>query len=110
MKYLGNKNNYDGLEVIRVGVSKVVLTSDELTALCPITGQPDQYTVSITIEGGYSIESKSLKLYFVSLRQEGIFCEDLAKKIKDEVRKAGADCVVRITQKARGGITIEATA
>ncbi len=31
-------------------VTRVVMTSDEVTALCPITGQPDYYTVTIAFE------------------------------------------------------------
>lgn len=110
MKYLGNKNDFAGLEVIETQAAKVRLTSDEVTALCPITGQPDYYTVAIELTGGKSIESKSLKLYFVSLRSLGMFCEDLSNKIKDDVKQAGADCTVTVTQKARGGVSIEATA
>lgn len=110
MKYLGNKNDFAGLEIIDTAASYVKLTSDEVTALCPITGQPDYYVISIELIGGKSIESKSLKLYFVSLRSLGMFCEDLSKKIKDDVKEAGADCKVTVIQKPRGGISIEAKA
>lgn len=110
MKYLGNKSTFEGLEIIDTQATKVKLISDEVTALCPITEQPDYYTVIIELTGGKSIESKSLKLYFVSLRSLGMFCEDLSKKIKDDVKEAGADCVVTVIQKARGGISIEASA
>jgi 7-cyano-7-deazaguanine reductase len=106
--------HYAGLEAFpNPGVSHVDLTSDELVAVCPITGQPDMYTVSI----GYTprercLESKSLKLYLSSFRNEGVFCEALAVKIRDDVAEAlglEADGVhVRLTQKARGGITITA--
>ena len=53
-------------------------------------------------------------LYLSSFRNEGVFCEALAVKIRDDVAEAlrlGADAVhVSLTQKARGGITITATA
>lgn len=59
------------------------------------------------------LESKPLKLYLSSFRNEGVFCEALAVKIRDDVGEAlglEADGVrVRLTQKARGGITITAT-
>lgn len=83
--------------------------SDEVTAICPITGQPDQYTVAIQIQDTpLLLESKSLKLYFQSFRNEGIFCEEFASRITEDVRKAthAKHVTVRVDQKARGGITI----
>jgi 7-cyano-7-deazaguanine reductase len=87
-------------------VTRVVMTSDEVTALCPITGQPDYYTVTIAFEPrGWSIESKSLKLYLWHFREEGIFCESLADKIAEDVFRTirPAWCEVTVVQKARGG-------
>jgi 7-cyano-7-deazaguanine reductase len=59
------------------------------------------------------LESKSLKLYLSSFRNEGVFCEALAVRIRDDVADAlelPADKVrVTLEQKARGGITITAT-
>ncbi len=111
MKYLGNQNPFTGMEILKVNCAEVTLTSDEVTALCPVTGQPDFYTVAITLRGGYTIESKSLKMYLQTLRDKGIFCEDLAGEIKKEVL-ALVNCEVSVTviQKARGGITIKAVA
>jgi 7-cyano-7-deazaguanine reductase len=58
--------HYAGLETFEnPGVTRVEMTSDELTAVCPITGQPDMYVV--TIEYGAQqlcLESKSLKAPF----------------------------------------------
>lgn len=111
MKYLGNKSTFEGLEIIDVNCSEVILTSDEVTSNCPITGQPDFYTVKIKMTGGKSIESKSLKLYFQAQRNEGFFCENFAGKIKSDIMALVA-CPVEVTviQKPRGGISIEATA
>jgi 7-cyano-7-deazaguanine reductase len=97
------------------GVSHVELTSDELTAVCPVTGQPDMYVATIEFwPGPLCIESKSLKLYLSSFRNEGAFCEALAVRIRDDAAQAlqlPADKVrVTLRQKARGGITITATA
>jgi 7-cyano-7-deazaguanine reductase len=94
-------------------VTRVVLESDEVTSLCPVTGQPDWETVRIEMVPGPScIESKSLKLYLWSFRQEGVFCEALAAEIaKDIVAAASPKWVkVTVTQKPRGGITISAEA
>jgi len=94
-------------------VTKVVLESDEVTSLCPVTGQPDWETVRIEFEpGDLCIESKSLKLYLWSFREEGVFCEALAAKIAKDVFDAirPKSVTVSITQKPRGGITISAEA
>jgi 7-cyano-7-deazaguanine reductase len=109
----GSKH-YVGLETFEnPGVTHVELTSDELVALGPVNEQPDMYTVTI----GYSpallcLESKSLKLYLMQYRNQEVFCEELAVKIRDDVAAAlavDASAVrVELTQKARGGITITA--
>ena len=107
--------HYAGIETFpSPGVSHVQLTSDELVAVCPITGQADFYTAAIEYwPGPLCIESKSLKLYLATYRNEGVFCEALAVKIRDDVAEAlelPPDKVrVALTQKARGGITINAT-
>jgi 7-cyano-7-deazaguanine reductase len=105
---------YAGLETFpNPGVADVELVSDELTAVCPITGQPDLYTLTIGYRpDGLCLESKSLKLYLNAFRNEGAFCEALAVRIRDEIAAAleiGTDRVrIELEQKARGGITITA--
>jgi len=107
---------YAGLETFpNPGVARVEMTSDELVAVCPITSQPDFYTATIAYEPGEKcLESKSLKLYLARFRNEGVFCEALAVRIRDEVAAAldvDASAVnVTLVQKARGGITITASA
>lgn len=108
--------HYVGLETFpNPGVSQVEMTSDELSAMCPITGQPDFYVAAIEYQpDALCLESKSLKIYFSRFRNEGVFCEALVVKIRDDVAEAlelAADKVtVRLTQKPRGGIRIVATA
>jgi len=95
------------------GVTMVTLESDEVTSLCPVTGQPDWETVIIEFAPGKScIESKSLKLYLWSFRQEGIFCEALAGRIAADVYEACEPrfCRVTVVQKPRGGIKITSVA
>ena len=107
--------HYAGLETFpSPGIAAVSMTSDELVAVCPITGQPDFYTAEIAYEPhALCLESKSVKLYLATYRNEGAFCEALAVKIRDDV--AGAlelpheRVRVTLTQKARGGITIVAS-
>src|SRR5437870_3778262 len=109
-------DHYAGLETFpNPGVSQVAMTSDELTAVCPVTGQPDLYTAEIEYRPGpLCLESKSLKLYLNRFRNEGVFCEALAVKIRDDVANVLdlAPDKVRVTlkQKARGGIAISASA
>jgi 7-cyano-7-deazaguanine reductase len=96
------------------GVSHVELTSDELTAVCPVTGQPDMYVATIEYEPDkLCLESKSLKLYLAAFRNEGAFCEALAVRIRDDVAAAlelpHERVSVALQQKARGGITIVAS-
>jgi 7-cyano-7-deazaguanine reductase len=115
---LGNagSEHYAGLESFpNPGVTEVEMKSDELTAVCPITAQPDFYVARIVYRPkALCLESKSLKIYLSRFRNEGAFGEALAVKIKEDVAAAlelgGADITVTLTQKARGGITIVATA
>ena len=97
------------------GVTRVELTSDELTAICPFTGHPDMYVATI----GYQprrlcLETKSLKFYLGAFRNEGVSCEALAVRIRDDVAGAleldAGDVTVTLRQKGRGGITITASA
>jgi 7-cyano-7-deazaguanine reductase len=107
---------YVGLETFpNPGVSVVELRSDELTAVCPITNQPDFYVATIEYRPrNLCLESKSLKIYLSRFREQGAFCEALAVQIRDEVASAlvleASEVAVTLVQKARGGITITATA
>jgi 7-cyano-7-deazaguanine reductase len=107
-------DHFAGLESFpNPGVSHVELTSDELAAVCPVTGQPDLYVATIEYSPGpLCLESKSLKLYLNGFRNEGAFCEALAVRIRDDVAEAlelPAEKVrVTLRQKARGGISIAA--
>ena len=106
--------HFAGLESFpNPGVSHVEMTSDELVAVCPVTGQPDLYVATIDYSPGpLCLESKSLKLYLNGFRNEGAFCEALAVKIRDDAAEAlelPSDKVrVTLRQKARGGISITA--
>lgn len=114
-KYLGQRSTQpiDELDTFPApaGLGAVTMTSDELTALCPVTGQPDFYTATIEyVPGPLCIESKSLKLYLWHFREQGVFCEQLAVDIRDKVVATihPSACTVTLVQKARGGIVITA--
>lgn len=92
---------------------RVLMRALEFTSVCPRTGQPDFGRV--TIEYGpreLCLESKALKFYLWSFRDEGAFCESLAARIADDVVYAIEPVWVRVDvfQNARGGIEILARA
>jgi 7-cyano-7-deazaguanine reductase len=87
----------------------VEFTTNELTATCPITGQPDFYELNLRYRPKESlIESKSLKLYLWGFRDRGIFAEDLAATLlKDLVAACDpVEMTVDLTQQVRGGLQI----
>jgi 7-cyano-7-deazaguanine reductase len=87
----------------------VEFTTNELTALCPITGQPDFYELKLTyLPNGSLIESKSLKLYLWGFRDRGIFAENLAATLLKDLVSAcdPAEMTVDLTQQVRGGLQI----
>ena len=95
------------------GCTRVRFTTDEVTSLCPVTGQPDISSVVIDYRPDRRcIESKSLKLYLWSFRDRAVFCEALAVEIADEVVRSVEphEVTVVVTQHVRGGIVTEATA
>ena len=94
-------------------VQVVTLRALEFTSLCPKTGQPDFGQVMIEYAPrDLCIESKALKFYLWSFRNEGAFCEELAARIADDVVYAidPAWVEVNVHQNVRGGIEILASA
>ena len=79
----------------------------EFTCVCPMTGQPDFATVTITYVPGPSIvELKSLKLYLWQFRHVGTFHEAVTNRILDDFLAAIAPrrVTVRTDWLVRGGI------
>ena len=92
-------------------VQIVTLTTSEFTSLCPVTGQPDFQTLLIEYAPREKcVESKSLKLYLWTYREQGVFCEALSAKIAQDIVDVTdcAWCRVTIDQVPRGGIGIKA--
>jgi 7-cyano-7-deazaguanine reductase len=88
-------------------------TCPEFTALCPKTGQPDFGSVVIEYTPAEKcLESKALKFYLWSYRDEGAFCESLAARIADDIVYAVApkSLKVQVNQNVRGGIALFAVA
>ena len=94
-------------------VTLVRFTSDELTSFCPVTGQPDFNKVEIEYHPDQlCVESKSLKLYLWTFRDEPIFGEGLASTIVQDMVAAlnPLSCKVTLTQGIRGGLQMTAVA
>ena len=87
----------------------VEFTTDELTALCPVTGQPDFYDLKLSYRPKEALlESKAMKLYLWGFREEGMFAEDMAATLlKDLVAACDPrQMTVDLTQRVRGGLQI----
>ena len=82
----------------------------EFTTLCPITGQPDFGTIYISyIPDENMVESKSLKLYLFSFRNNGDFHEDVVNIIMKDLIKLMNPKYIEVWGKflPRGGISID---
>ncbi len=91
----------------------VTLTTDEFTCVCPATGQPDFATITVRYTPNRKIvESKSLKLYYWSYRNEGVFHEHVVNTICDDLVAALDPHWIEVTGafKVRGGIAITVVA
>jgi 7-cyano-7-deazaguanine reductase len=91
----------------------VTLHTEEFTCVCPLTGQPDVAKLKIQyVPGALILESKSLKLYLPSFRNEGTFHEHVVNVILDDVVSALAPrwCKITADFAVRGGISISVDA
>jgi len=58
----------------------------EFTSLCPVTAQPDFATITVRyVPDRLCVEMKSLKLYYFSYRNKGIFYEEAVNTILDDL-------------------------
>lgn len=66
----------------------VEFSCPEFTCHCPMSGFPDFATIHIKyVPKKWCVELKSLKLYFNSFRDQGIFHEDVVNVILDDLVK-----------------------
>ena len=121
LSLLGNKNteipdSYNP-DVLETFINKhqendyfVKFNCPEFTSLCPITGQPDFATIYISyVPDERMVESKSLKLYLFSYRNNGDFHEDCVNKIMKDLIKLMDPKYIEVWGKftPRGGISID---
>lgn len=61
--------------------------TNEFSAVCPFSGLPDIAKIKIEYfpTGGKCVELKSLKYYFISFRNVGIYQEAVTKRIYDDL-------------------------
>jgi len=94
-------------------LSRVIFETKELTAFCPVTNQPDLYTATIAYHPNAKVvESKSLKLYLMRYRDVGIFGEDLAQRIMEDLVQLMEPEWLEVTlvQQVRGGLQMTTVA
>ena len=81
--------------------------TNEFSAVCPFSGLPDLAKIIIEYfpEGNKCVELKSLKYYFTSFRNVGIYQEGVTKRIFDDLKTLLETDRLRITSiyNIRGG-------
>ena len=81
--------------------------TNEFIAVCPFSGLPDIARVKIEYfpTGGKCVELKSLKYYFTSFRNVGIYQEAVTKRIYDDLSSILGTKKIQITTiyNIRGG-------
>ena len=81
----------------------------DFTSLCPVTGQVDFAQITIEyVPAKLCIESKSLKFYLASYRNERAFNEAVTNRILDDFVRACSpqEAVIIAEFSARGGIAL----
>ena len=88
---------------------RIHFETDDFTSVCPVTGQPDFARIDIDyVPDRLCVESKSLKFYLASFRDERAFNEAVTNRILDDFVKACAprEAIVTAQFSARGGIAL----
>ena len=86
---------------------EIAFDCPEFTCLCPLTGQPDFARVVVRyVPDRFCVESKSLKQYLWSFRNQGAFHEAVTNTIADDLVAAIGPrrLAVQGTFNVRGGI------
>ena len=113
----GLKLAFDGEDKIRTELletfdfdspDQFILTeTDEFSAVCPFSGLPDLAYVKIEYfpTGGKCVELKSLKYYFISYRNVGIYQEGATKRIYSDLKSVLETARLQVTTvyNTRGG-------
>ncbi|MDR2428946.1 MAG: preQ(1) synthase [Candidatus Margulisbacteria bacterium] len=95
------------LKTGRIPDQLVTYTTKEFSAVCPFSGLPDTATVTIEyVPAKKVLELKSLKYYFLSYRNVGIYQEHATQKIFADLQKILRPQKLKVTTiyNTRGGI------
>jgi 7-cyano-7-deazaguanine reductase len=88
---------------------RIHFETSDFTSLCPVTGQADFAKIEINyVPDKLCVESKSLKFYLASFRNERGFNEAITNRILDDFVRACEPREANITASysARGGIAL----
>lgn len=92
---------------------EVIFSTKEFTSHCPVTGQPDFAEITIRYTPARRcLESKALKQYLGSYRNQAVFAEAITNRILDDIVEAISPrhAVVTGDFAPRGGIAIRVEA
>lgn len=81
--------------------------NEEFTSVCPVTGHPDFGRITLRYQPAATcVELKSLKLYYQSFRNEGIYYEAVTNRIRDDLASRMTPTWLQIITdwRGRGGI------
>ena len=85
----------------------ILTETDEFSTVCPFSGLPDLAYVKIEYfpTGGKCVELKSLKYYFISYRNVGIYQEGVTKRIYNDLKSVLETARLQVTTvyNIRGG-------
>ena len=85
----------------------IITKTKEFSAVCPFSGLPDLAKVIIEYypDGGKCLELKSLKYYFISFRNVGIYQEAVTQKIYSDLKNVLNTQRLKVTSvyNTRGG-------
>ena len=87
--------------------------NEEFTSVCPVTGHPDFGVITLKYEPAEScVELKSLKMYYQSFRNEGIYYEAVTNQIRNDLVKCMGPTWLQVVTswRGRGGIRSNITA
>jgi len=86
---------------------EITHVNPEFTSVCPVTGLPDFATITVYyVPDKLCIELKSLKYYYISYRDRGVYFESSVNEILDDLVAACKPRYMRVTGEfnTRGGI------
>jgi len=116
----GRKYDSVGVDAIDVGAlevvrfdnpesEKVVIRTEEFSAVCPFSGLPDIAKLTIEyVPGECIIELKSLKYYLMSYRNVGVYQERATKLIYKDLQECLEPVKLKVTliYNTRGGMDV----